>query len=314
MVQHGKVDIAAPGEGHPLSIAYSETGKQEGPLLLFVHGLGVWRETWMQIVECPAFEDIRRRYRCIAIDLPGFGDSGDLTGDYYIEGMALVVAKVIEALGEEKAIIVGNSLGGSIALSLALNVPECVEAIVVQGPPISGDDFRDIERTILDWWLQKSYRIPELIEDFPVKLHNILVVANPLAELSWRRVRSRRELARLGRFTAAMVRGSLKHNKRAYHDLILDLFHCELKSRLGEIEAPTLIIDGHPLYRPVRTLDELDRGIQNAVIKHVVQVGQKGRLIPFVGGPGHLVPFTNVGAFVEALDVFLADVEELLSQ
>ena len=95
-------------------LAYDRTGAGE-PLVL-LHALGLSRQTWDPVV--PA---LSAHFEVIAIDLPGFGDSEPLPAE--IEptpaALAAAVAGLLDELGIEKPHVVGNSLGGWVALELA---------------------------------------------------------------------------------------------------------------------------------------------------------------------------------------------------
>lgn len=81
-----------------------------------------------------ALESLSADLRPIAICLPGHGWSSRGPGDYSIGGLARVVAKVLDQLGIEQADFVGNSLGGAVALRLALDSPERVRRLVLIAP------------------------------------------------------------------------------------------------------------------------------------------------------------------------------------
>ena len=114
-----------------LRIHYDEAGA--GPALIFVHGGGPGSSGLSNFSRnMAAFAD---RYRVIAIDLPGYGQSTKLKiveplWGYY----AKVLAGFIDALGLKKAHLVGNSLGGAASLKTALDFPEKVDRLVLMGP------------------------------------------------------------------------------------------------------------------------------------------------------------------------------------
>jgi pimeloyl-ACP methyl ester carboxylesterase len=94
----------------------------EGPPMLFVHGLlGCW-QNWL--CQLPHFA---RTHRVIAPDLPGFGQSPLPPDGISIAGYA----RTLNALLDEPAIVVGNSLGGFVAAELALSFPASVEKLVL---------------------------------------------------------------------------------------------------------------------------------------------------------------------------------------
>ena len=98
-----------------------------GAPVLFIHGLGSsgyieWRFT------LPA---VAKRHRVFAPDLPGFGRSQKPRARYGIKYFARVIDRYLEARRLGSAAIVGTSLGGRIALELALAYPERVNKLVL---------------------------------------------------------------------------------------------------------------------------------------------------------------------------------------
>jgi pimeloyl-ACP methyl ester carboxylesterase len=106
------------------SLSYVELG--EGDPLLLIHGLGGNWTAWLENI--PA---LARRHRVIAVDLPGFGGSAPSAEGISIPGYSRALARLLEELGLEQAMVVGNSLGGWVAADLALRVPERVRALVL---------------------------------------------------------------------------------------------------------------------------------------------------------------------------------------
>jgi pimeloyl-ACP methyl ester carboxylesterase len=105
-------------------MSYVELG--EGDPALVIHGLGGNWRVWLE--NLPA---LSQRHRMIAVDLPGFGRSapaGDGTG---IHGYSRLLLRLLEELGLERTIVIGNSLGGWIAADLALLAPGSVRALVL---------------------------------------------------------------------------------------------------------------------------------------------------------------------------------------
>lgn len=113
-----------------LNIHYEQSGS--GPALIFVHGGGPGSSGLSNFSRnMAAFAD---RYRVIAIDLPGYGQSTKLKISEPLWGYyAKVLAGFIDALGLGKAHLVGNSLGGASALKTALDFPEKVDRLVLMG-------------------------------------------------------------------------------------------------------------------------------------------------------------------------------------
>jgi pimeloyl-ACP methyl ester carboxylesterase len=109
-------------------IHYVETG--EGRPIVFVHGLGGQLHHFRH----PMFR-LLPGYRLIALDRPGSGYSVRAPGaTARLPEQAATVAAFIKALELERPLVVGHSLGGAVALTLALNHPELVSVIVTLAP------------------------------------------------------------------------------------------------------------------------------------------------------------------------------------
>jgi pyruvate dehydrogenase E2 component (dihydrolipoyllysine-residue acetyltransferase) len=127
-VDTGPVESVVPaGDDHSLFVL--QAGPRTGTPLVFLHGLGGSQSTWQLVLG-----DLATKYRVMAFDLPGHGRSGKpapATVDYSIEGLAAAVAAALESLNAKPAIIVGHSLGGAVAISIALQHPERVKGLVL---------------------------------------------------------------------------------------------------------------------------------------------------------------------------------------
>lgn len=113
-------------EVNKIKTRYWDSGG-EGSTILLIHGLGGFIELWE-----PTIEELSGKYHLVALDLPGHG----LTAkpDYFTYGtgnMAQFVHSFIEASQLEFAHVVGHSLGGAIAIRLAVKFPRDVEKLVL---------------------------------------------------------------------------------------------------------------------------------------------------------------------------------------
>jgi pimeloyl-ACP methyl ester carboxylesterase len=103
-----------------------DTGGEDRPVLLWIHGLsGLW-QNWL--LNIPAFMD---RYRCIAPDLPGFGDSEMPREEITIQSCARTVEEICERLGVDGPTVIGNSMGGFVGAELAIAEPTRVSKLVL---------------------------------------------------------------------------------------------------------------------------------------------------------------------------------------
>ncbi|MDX6619647.1 MAG: hypothetical protein QOK36_2033 [Gaiellales bacterium] len=100
-----------------------------GPPLVLLHGLGGTWEYW-----APAMALLAGRARCIALDLPGFGHSDDLPGDFTLDAAVARLAAALAAMDVPAAPVCGHSLGGPLAVRLARNHPATTSSVVLVGP------------------------------------------------------------------------------------------------------------------------------------------------------------------------------------
>jgi pyruvate dehydrogenase E2 component (dihydrolipoamide acetyltransferase) len=115
---------------------YLALGAGDGPPLVLLHGFGGDLNTWM--FNQPALAGERRTF---AIDLPGHGGSDKHVGDGDVAAFSLGVLEILDALGIPLAHLVGHSLGGAIALHLALHHPRRVASLSLICPAALGSEI-----------------------------------------------------------------------------------------------------------------------------------------------------------------------------
>jgi pimeloyl-ACP methyl ester carboxylesterase len=113
-------------------ISVNEAGS--GPPVILVHGLGATKVSMLPTVAALAAAG----HRAIALDLPGFGDSvKPIRAAYDAAFFARAVVALMDALGLERADLVGNSLGGRVAIETGLRVPERVGRLGLLAPSLA---------------------------------------------------------------------------------------------------------------------------------------------------------------------------------
>ncbi len=111
-----------------ISVAYSDEGA--GPqTLVFIHGLASYIPAWKKNTAA-----LKNHYRCIAIDLPGYGKSDKGNYEVSMEFYADVVAELCTQLQLSGVVLVGHSMGGQVALSAALKYPDLISRLVLIAP------------------------------------------------------------------------------------------------------------------------------------------------------------------------------------
>jgi pimeloyl-ACP methyl ester carboxylesterase len=105
----------------------------EGPDILLLHGLGATKASFFE-----AAAALSRAHRVHALDLPGFGSSSKPAFAAYDAGyFAEAVLGAMDAMGIERAHLVGNSLGGRVAIEVGLRSPERVGALGLLCPAVA---------------------------------------------------------------------------------------------------------------------------------------------------------------------------------
>jgi pimeloyl-ACP methyl ester carboxylesterase len=120
------VERVACGELQVSALVAGESGSD--PLVL-LHGLGATKSSWLTVVP-----QLARRFRVVAIDLPGFGASSKPRGRYDAPWFATQVRSFLDASDIESAFVAGNSMGGRIAMEVAMRHPDRVRAIACLSP------------------------------------------------------------------------------------------------------------------------------------------------------------------------------------
>jgi haloalkane dehalogenase len=156
-------------DGH--TVHYVDEGA--GPTLLLLHGNPTWSFLWRDVIR-----ELRDDFRCIALDYPGFGLSTPRPGYRYLpEEHADVVTGFVDALGLERATLVGQDWGGMIGLAAVQRRPEVFDRLVLAntwawpvngvfhfewfGRVIGGPPFRFLVRrfnVLVNWFLPAGHR------------------------------------------------------------------------------------------------------------------------------------------------------------
>jgi pimeloyl-ACP methyl ester carboxylesterase len=140
-----------------VGVHYREAG--EGPALILIHGLGASTFTFQRILP-----GLSHHFRAVAVDLKGFGFSERLDGDYTLSTQAALVRQVMDRLNIQKASVLGHSMGGAVAMRLALACPERVDRLIL------ASSASDLELGRRVWGAAIAGRLLPLVA--PFTLHN----------------------------------------------------------------------------------------------------------------------------------------------
>jgi pimeloyl-ACP methyl ester carboxylesterase len=251
------------------------------PALLFVHGLsGLW-QNWL--LNIPAFMD---SYRCIAPDLPGFGESAmPHDGEISISGFARTLDGLCDALGVDSVSVVGNSMGGFIGAELALAFATRVERLVlVSAAGLSTEHLaRDPVLAGARLWGAMTAR------------------AGARSDAAVRRARLRRLALQLvvrypERLSPSLARELvLGADRQGFLPALEALMSYSFRDRLSQIEVPTLIVWGrNDMLVPVEDAEDFEQ-----------LIGRNARKVIFED-TGHLSMLERPSRFNRLLAAFLA--------
>jgi len=208
-----------------LQIGYRVQGR--GPDVLLLHGWVSSGRMWQVMMDA-----LDSRFRFWALDLPGFGDSQKPgQGWYSIPNYNRFVGGFMKLLGLQQVDVIGHSMGGMLALNLAIEHPEKIGRLVAINPVVTG-------RTHLDLRLLSKSPLGRPM----IKLGRWVW---PLATTDWP------DWMRLG-----TDRGRASHSRRIREDWgkatpdsalssLRAISQYDLTSRLRQVRAPTLVIVGN---------------------------------------------------------------------
>src|SRR5271170_960948 len=263
--------LSSNTKGHKIRVGqveiYAEEKGEGGPTLVFLHYWGGSRRTWSQVIE-----PLSKRFRCIAIDLRGWGKSDHHAKDYNLLSQADDVDGVIEELNLMDFVLVGHSMGGKIAQILAGRKPNGLRGVVPVAPapptPLTPPEAQKQA-------MMKSYTTPEGIVD-ALKI----VSVRPLTLLQRLQVTEDSLGGALGAKESWVSRGmSLDISKEA-----------------ASINVPVCVIVG--------SADQIEKetALREAILPLVPHAYFKT-----IEGVGHLTPLEGPQELAQAISAFLAE-------
>ncbi|MCS7039532.1 MAG: alpha/beta fold hydrolase [Anaerolineae bacterium] len=239
-----------------------------GEPLVMLHGLGSAGSDWF-----PVTPGLAPYYRLVLVDLRGHGQSS-LARDYSIAAMARDVKAVLDAEGIGQTHVLGLSLGGCVALQLAIAAPARVMGLV-------------------------------LVNTF-ARLRHEGMWRRRLARVRYAALGSMDDLARLvaGSLFGDPAAQALAFDRLRRNDLgairrcMMAVARFDVRRQLSQITAPTLVLIGdRDRTVPRRCADELAAGIPHARLQVIADAG-------------HALPHEQPEAFTRAVLAFLAATSE----
>jgi 3-oxoadipate enol-lactonase len=131
----------------------------EGPDVLLVHGWASSGRMWQRLMN-----DLSERYRCWALDLPGFGDSDKPHDTWYsISAYVELVTRFVNTLALRQPALVGHSMGGMITLALAAENYSSLSRLIAINPVVTGRTYLDLRMLANPRLSQSMSRIGHLV-------------------------------------------------------------------------------------------------------------------------------------------------------
>ena len=265
-----------------LSFHYQQAGA--GPDVVLIHGLTGDLSIWFL---CQAMGVIGRAHRATAYDLRGHGYSDTPPSNYTSADQAADALAIMDALGIERATLVGHSFGGVVAMHAALIAPERVTALVLSDPSFAAlRHLEDLNR----WGHWETFR--QEAADAGVELsgehwYDLTRFFGQVNHLDGERLLRFRQAVGLPGFNRLikLARTTCGDDAKAESGLTAE--------RIGEIEQPVLALFGE--FSPfLATADYLTEHLPRCVQRRVP-------------GAKHRAPEENAAAFVALVDDFLME-------
>ena len=228
------------------TIHYHSINPQGTRTVLLLHGLGACGESWG--LQVPAL--VQAGFHVIAPDIRGFGQSSYPGGKLSIPDMANDMQILLRTLGKTSANVAGISMGGAIALQLALDAAEMVDRLI-----------------LVSTFARLRVRRPDVLVYFGLRF--LLVYTLGLETQAKAVARRIFPLPTQGALRDELVREIIQADPQGYRAAMRALIHFDVVDRLPELRMPVLIVTGErDTTVPRETQGSLARRIQTA--SHVV--------------------------------------------
>lgn len=201
-----------------VTLRYVEQGRKNGPVVVFLHGYTDSHHTWdLNLPRLP------RSFHAYALDQRGHGDSSRPGCCYSQSDFAADVVAFLDAVGVERATLVGHSMGSFIAQQVALEYPERVDALVLVGsaPTVAGNPVALGLQEAVDTLTDPVD--PAFIREFQSG-----TFYRPVPDS----------------YLDTLVSESGKVPARVWQAALSGLIAEDHSARLGEISVPTLVVSG----------------------------------------------------------------------
>jgi pimeloyl-ACP methyl ester carboxylesterase/CRP-like cAMP-binding protein len=211
-----------------------EEGPRQAQTALLIHG---WSSSWYAL--SPLLQVVGRRFRTLAIDLPGYGNSERLRERTTIPRYVDLLAKLINEVTDSPVVLIGHSMGGMISISLALKYPQLVERMVLLCPTVSGK---------LSFWINTVVSPITMVEQVPLFNHALAALEPSMVWMTDRLMRpaSFAERTTISQEEYQRLRADARRpgQGRVRAECFTAMRANDLRGRLRDLETPALVIWG----------------------------------------------------------------------
>lgn len=269
-----------------LNIHYCHAG-DGGPVVVLLHGGGIdsARLSWELLIP-----ELAQTHRVIAPDFPGYGES-DKPADlpYTLEYLAAFAIEFLDALSIERCSLVGISMGGAVAMSVALDQPERVEKLVLV------DSYGLQRRVPLGKLGYLSVHVPGMQRFTWAMMRSRAAIKYSLGVLLKKPGALTEELVDLAYAEAMRPGAGIAFSAFQRSEVTWNGTRSVLLDRLSEIQAPTLLVHGT---KDTAVPAESSRDAQRAIA---------GARLAWIEGAGHWPQRDDPKAFNRVVTDFLRD-------
>ena len=140
-IQSHKVQLSS------VKLHYVEAGPPEAPAIMLLHG---WPQTWLEWSD--VIPPLAKRYRVIAPDLRGLGDSSRTVGGYDTQTVAADIVELLDHLGLQRIRLVGHDIGALVAYALAAKWRDRVMELAILDVLLPGYGLEQLVKLDADGW------------------------------------------------------------------------------------------------------------------------------------------------------------------
>jgi pimeloyl-ACP methyl ester carboxylesterase len=253
-----------------IDVAWFEAGR--GETLILIHGLGDDHRAWRRTLP-----DLMLNHRVVMYNLRGHGGTTAGRGDGTLQQLGGDLVALMDSIGIDHAHIAGFSLGGTIAMRMAIDQPARVRGLVLVATSSR------VGRTAADWYRQRA----EMVEHRDPQIRDTLdrdtadVYSESPAELD----------------AGLLIRRQSTSDPRGYGNActaMAALNAAPLDPELPQISARTLVV-----------ASDLDRHCPPKAAE-IIAAGIKGSRLEIIPGAGHPIPVEKPRELAGSMNSFLA--------